>query len=159
MTRTDYQMVSQMGVRALLRRNGSRAATAAVGHEQASRLPRQQGVSNPITGQNHCIAVNGRSVPITGVSMCSMVGFGDTPTRPPPRSGQAIAPAHSGDRHPHRSLQSNYPRHRHHCLPRERRHAREAAPDGRARLQPHQLYDRREDRVTLGEVVKINIQP
>jgi hypothetical protein len=47
--------------------------------------------------------------------------------------------------------------------PRERRHAGEGAPDGDTCINPHQtrttqLYDRREDRVTLDEVVKINIR-
>jgi hypothetical protein len=33
------------------------------GHEHASQLLPQHGVSNPITGRDQCFAVNGRSVP------------------------------------------------------------------------------------------------
>jgi integrase/recombinase XerD len=48
---------------------------------------------------------------------------------------------------------------RHHRLPRERRYFGEGAPDGaHASTRTTQLYDRREDRVTLDEVVKINIR-
>jgi hypothetical protein len=69
------------------------------------------------------------------------------------------APAGQGGRHYHRSLQPHLPGHRDHRLPRERGHAEKArqmaAP---ASTRTTQLYDRREDRVTLDEVVKINIR-
>jgi hypothetical protein len=46
-----------------------RSATGSVvGHEHASRLPGQHGISNPITGRNRCIVVNGRSVRRADVS-------------------------------------------------------------------------------------------
>src|SRR5262249_5399576 len=51
------------------------------------------------------------------------------------------------------------PRHRHHDLPRERRHAREGASDGGARLHPYHPALRSARRpVTPDEVVKINIR-
>src|SRR5262249_33798599 len=68
------------------------------------------------------------------------------------------APAGPGGRHHHRSPQPHLPGHRHHGLPRERRHFREGAANGSASTRTTHLYDRREDRVTLDEVVKINIR-
>src|SRR6516162_4146714 len=59
------------------------------------------------------------------------------------------AAAGQGGFHLHRGVQSHLPWHWHHGLPREREHM--------LQLEPPRLYDRREDRVTLDEVVKINI--
>src|SRR5262249_37423044 len=85
-----------------------------------SRTPEGSPSSRP---SNIALMVVGRRSSMVSGSTETMLGYG--------------APSRQGGQHHHASLQPHLPRHGDYGLPRERRHAREGAPDGGACVDPH----------------------